>query len=315
MAGERRLLRSVRGIRIGTLLRAVGACAFILGIGVQLHRAWSPVRRWTLESRPGNPSRTRMRAVLHLRYNLPPSERDEAFPVLLAAAKDSDPLVRFGAARALGGWTDRFVEVLPILRSLVKDLSPEVRECAILELESFVKPGSPEVSTVVPDLVAALDDPKPSIRLEAARALDVYGLLKAEAKHFVPAMARLIREETGTHRLGALYFLNTNKMVPEDLEPTLRGLLSASIPNERIQAKLALILVGVSAGGRDAMIKSMLESLHLDERLAVADFIVSLGMREKGIRALKDLAQSDDPGIRACAQKLLWTYNSGEEDL
>jgi HEAT repeat protein len=256
-----------------------------------------------------------MRAVLDLRYRVPQSERDEAFPVLLAAAKDSDPQVRFSAARALAGRPDRSAEVLPILRGLVKDPSQEVRECAILELKSFVKPGSAEVYTVLPDLVAALDDAKPSVRLLAARALDVYGLLKAEAKHFVPAMARLIREETGIYRLDALYFLNMHKMVPEDLEPTLRGLLTANIPNERIQAKLALILLGVSDQDHDAMIKSMLESPHLEERLAVGDFLVQLGMREMGIQALKNLAQSDDPGIRARAQKLLWTYNSGDEDL
>ena len=309
------MLRSLRGIRIGTVLRAVAVCAFILWIGMQLHRAWSPVRRWTLESRPGNPSRTRTEAILHLRYHVPQSEQDEALSVMLAAAKDADPKVRESAARALGGRRDRFSEVLQILRSLMKDADPRVRECAILELESFVRPETTEVSALEPELVAALNDPKPNVRLEAARALYFYGRWKAEARHIVPAMARLVREETGIYRLDALYHLNTNMVVPEDLEPTLRRLLNASVQNERIQAKLALILLSVSDQERDAMIKSMLESPHLDERLKVADFLVQLGMREMGIRALNDLAQSDDPGIRDCARRLLLTYNPDDDAL
>jgi HEAT repeat protein len=309
------LLKSFRGIRIKALLIAVAVCAGVLGVGVHLDRAWSLVRHWTLESRPGNPSRTRMQAVLNLRYHVPRSEREEAFPVLLAAAKDSDPLVRASAARALAGRTDRFAEVLPILRDLMKDPVPEVRESAILELESFVKPDSKEVSALVPELVAALDDPKPPVRLEAARALKIYGRLGVDAQHIMPAMARLIREETGTYRLDALYYLNMNQMVPKDLEPTLRGLLKANIPNERIQAKLALILLGLSDEEHDAMIKSMLESPELNERLVVSDFLIQLGMRETGIRALKDLARSDDSAIRDLAEKLLRTHDRGDEDL
>ena len=113
--------RRVRGIRINTILKAVALCAGILGAGVQVHRAWSPVRRFTLESRPGNPQITRMRAVVNLGQNVPQSERDEAFLVLLAAAKDFDPMVRAGAARALGRRKDRYAEVLRIVRGLLND--------------------------------------------------------------------------------------------------------------------------------------------------------------------------------------------------
>lgn len=307
--------RRLRGIRINTILKGVAVCAVILGLGVHLYRAWSPVRRFTLESRPGNPQLTRMQAVRNLAANVPQSERDEAFLVLLAAAKDLDPVVRASAARALAGRPDRYPEVLAVLRGLMNDPSPRVRECAIYTLELFMKPGSRDVSDVVPEIVAALEDPKPAVRLEAARALHWYGLLQAEANHLVPAMARLIREESGTYRLDALYFLNKNQMVPKDLAPTLRGLLNARIPNECIQARLALILLEDSDAKRDAMIKSMLESQHLDERLATADFLVQGGMREMGTRALKNLAQSDDPGIRDRAQRLLLTYSDGDEDL
>ena len=64
-----------------------------------------------------------------------------------------------------------------------------------------MKSDSTEVTDVVPEFVAALEDPAPAVRLEAARALYVFRELDTEAKHLVLAMARLIREESGTYRL------------------------------------------------------------------------------------------------------------------
>jgi HEAT repeat protein len=304
--------RSLRGIRLGTVLIAIAVLAIILGLGVQLYRALSPVRRWTLESRPGNPSRIRMRAVMNLRFDVRQSELEEAYPVMLAAAKDSDPWVRASAARALGGRRDHFAEVVATLQGLMKDPSPRVRECAILELESFVKPGSSEVLSLIPDVLAALDDPKPAVRLEACRALYVYKRLQADSRRVIPAMVRMIREETGTYRLGALGYLTMMKMVPTELEPTLRTLMKSEIPVERISARRALIILGIRDAERDAMIKSMLESNHLNERLAGADLLIQMGNYRMAIAALKDLIATEDIAMRSQARRLLATLNDGE---
>src|SRR5689334_17946383 len=180
--------RRFRGIRLATMLIVVAVCAVTFGLGVLIYRAWSPVRRWIRESRPGNPQFTRLEAVRNLGYQVPQLEREEAFPVLLAAAKDPDAMVRCAAAIALRDRRDHFAEVLAILRGLMKDPDPRVREAAIFHLETFVKPGAPEVATLLPDLIAALDDPRPAVRLEACRALYVYGQLPRA----VPALARLV---------------------------------------------------------------------------------------------------------------------------
>ena len=209
-------------IRVATLLIVVAVCAVILGLGVQMYRAWSPVRRYIRESRPGNPQYTRLQAVIGLGYNVLPTEREEAFPVLLAAAKDKDPMIRAAAANALRFRRNRFAEVFAVLRGLMKDPAPSVREAAILHLEAFVKPGSPEMSALLPDLAAALEDPRPSVRLEACRAFLVFGRLQKESRQIVPAMARLVREERGIHRRGALGYLLMIKTIPKDLEPVLR---------------------------------------------------------------------------------------------
>jgi HEAT repeats len=178
-------------MRLGTLLIGIAVCAVILGLGVHLYRAWSPVRRWTREARPGNPQFTRIQAVHNLTYDMPASEREEAYSVLLQALKDPDPMIRAQATTALWGRRDHYGEVVAILRGLMKDPDPKVREVTIFRLESFVKPDAPEVSTLLPDLVAALDDPSPAVRLEACRAFYVYGRLPQA----VPALARLVREE------------------------------------------------------------------------------------------------------------------------
>ena len=231
----------------------------------------------------------------------------EGFPVRkLAAAEDSDPLSGSSRcrARALEAFPDRLSEVLPILRRLMKDPSPQVRECAILEIESFVKRGSPEVPTLVTELIAALDDPKPPVRLEACRALCVYRVLQAQSQRVVPAMVRLIREENGTYRLQALMYLMMIKTIPKDLEPILRTMLTSDIAVERIDARKALILLGIADQERDAMIKSMLESPHLNERLAAAQLLIELGKPEMAIPALNDLVASGDGATSAHARRV-----------
>jgi hypothetical protein len=92
--------RRFRGIRLATMLIAVAVCAVLFGLGVQAYRAWSPVARWIRESRPGNPLSVRLQAVTNLTYAVPGPELEVAFPVLLSAAKDADPLVRAQAAMA-----------------------------------------------------------------------------------------------------------------------------------------------------------------------------------------------------------------------
>jgi HEAT repeat protein len=290
-----------RGIRLATMLIVVAVSAVTFGLGVQIYRAWSPVRRWIRESRPGNSQFKRLQAVVNLSYQVPQSEREEAFPVLLAAAKDPDPLVRRAAVVALRDRRDHYAEVFAILRGLMKDPDPRVREAAIFHLETFVRPGAPEVATLLPDLIVALDDPKPAVRLEACRALYVYGQLPRA----VPALARLVCEEEGTLRQGAVGFLLAGKTIPRDLEPTLRRMLKSESVWERIWAVQALIQLGIPDRERDAIIKAMLGSPRSAERLAAARSLIQLGKPEATIPTLQDVAARGDREDRIAASDLL----------
>ena len=141
---------------------------------------------------------------------LAPWEREEAYRVLLAAINDPDAQVRARAALALSGNGEHTAQVVAALVGLVKDQSASVRETALFSLERIVKPGSAEAQAAIQTIVAALDDPKPAVRLEAARALYVLG----QGRRAVPALARLVREETGSYRTGALGWLKSMKNHP-----------------------------------------------------------------------------------------------------
>src|ERR1700733_7104212 len=119
------MLTRFRGIRLATLLMAVAVIAVIFGVGLQVYRELSPVRRFMRESRPGNSSRIRAQAILNLTYGVPQSELEEGSPVLLFAARDPAPWVRASAARSLGSRRNHLAGVFPVLRGLMKNENPK----------------------------------------------------------------------------------------------------------------------------------------------------------------------------------------------
>ena len=183
------MFRGHRGIRLRTILIAVAGCAIVCGLGVQVYRELSPVRRSTRQLRPGNSAVTRIAAVSCLDNPriLPPWERQPAYRILLATINDPEPRVRARAAVGLGSHPEHTAEVVSTLIALLQDQALEVRESALVALERMITAGSPERAVVAEAVVSALDDPKPAVRLEAARALHVFG----QGKLAVAALARL----------------------------------------------------------------------------------------------------------------------------
>ena len=284
--------RRFRGIRLATLMIGVAVCGVLLGLGVEIYRAWSPVRRWTRESRPGNSQFTRLQAVLNLTYDVPAAEREAAFPVLLEAVKDADPMIRAEAITALR-------EAQGSLRRSLRDLQESD------EGSGSDRPGTchlppgvihqaryAEESTLLPEVAAALDDASPAVRLEACRALYVYGQLPRA----VPALTRLVREEKGIYRQGGLGFLLVGKTIPKELEPTLRAMLGDENALERGMARRALIQMGVTERERDDLIRAMLESPKSAERLAAAQVLMDLGKPLDGGVRHEGLGRRDDSG-------------------
>ncbi len=297
------MFKGRRNVRLRTLLIVVGGCAILCGLGVQVYRELSPVRRSTRQLRPGNSAMTRIGAVSTLANAkfLPPWEREEAYRVLLATVNDPDAQVRSRAAVALSQHREHSTQVVAALIGLMKDQVPQVRETALVALEKIVTPGSPEASAVVQAVISALDDPKPAVRLEAGRALYVLG----QGSRAVPALARLVREEKGNHRLGALGWLKAMRTIPADLAPTLRVMITSDYVWERIWARQALMQLGIPDRERDAMIKAMVESSQNAERLEGARLLVQLGRSEQAVPILREIATRGSNEDRSQADELL----------
>ena len=171
LSGEGTLFRQgkQRGIRLRTLLIAVAVCAIICALAVQVYRSLSPVRRSARQLQAANSAFTRLSAVSTLADPkfLPPWEREEAYRILLGAIDDPDAFVRSSAAMALMRRRDHVAQVVSLLIGLTKDKDPRVRLTALFALEQFPVRVSPEADAITEVAVAALNDPKPAVRLEA----------------------------------------------------------------------------------------------------------------------------------------------------
>jgi hypothetical protein len=77
------MFKGRRSIRVRTLLILVAGCAIFCGLGVQLYREVSPIRRSARQLQAGNSVFTRLNAVATLADTefLPPWEREDAYRV------------------------------------------------------------------------------------------------------------------------------------------------------------------------------------------------------------------------------------------
>jgi HEAT repeat protein len=301
-----------RGIRLRTLLFAVAVCAFVCALAVQIHRSLSPVRRSASQMQAASSASARCGAVSIVSDPnwLPPWEQEEAYRILVAALDDPDAIVRSSAAMALTRRRDHAAEVVSLVLGLMKDKHPRVRERALFALESFRPRGSTEVDAIVAAAILALDDPNPEVRLEAGRALHVFG----QDLRSVPAMVRLVREEKGNLRLGALCWLELAKSIPKDLEPILREMVKSDNVTERISGRQALFRLAIPAHERDAMIDAALKSPFDVERIDAAYWMIKLRKRDRAIPVLQQIAASADKALAARAERMLYELEGPDAD-
>jgi len=95
-------------------------------------------------------------------------EGDAAFQKILEASNDRDPEVRAALCRALSAQQDK--RVIPILKSLLTDSNPQVRQDSLTALSAFA-----EADAGLATFVLALSDKDPTVRLQAVGALEKYG--------------------------------------------------------------------------------------------------------------------------------------------
>jgi HEAT repeat protein len=267
----------------------------MVGSAELLYRAWSPVRRASEGLRSSSSSQRGM-ALWGLAQFVPAWEREEAYRVLKGALSDSEPNVRMAAAEGLRFYPEHYDESLPLILDLVKDGEHQVRERTLFVLEQMVKPVTPEAAAVTPAIIATLKDPKPNVWLEASRALFVIG----QGLRAVPALAQLVHDCRGSHRLGALGFLLRMKQLPMEIEPDLREMLASQDAWERIWGAAALIKMG-RAELAIPVLHDLLKSGNIDARLAAAQSLLSVGQVDAALTAVREAENHPDARIRARA--------------
>ena len=267
----------------------------MVGSAELLYRAWSPVRRASLGLRSGSSSQRGM-ALWGLTRFVPAWEREEAYRVLKGALSDSEPNVRIAAAEALRFYPEHYGESLPLILGFVNDREHWVRERTLFVLEQMVKPGTPEAAAVAPAMIGALEDPRPNVRLEAGRALFVIG----QGPRAVPALARLVHEGRGSHRLGALGFLLRMKQLPKEVEPDLREMIASQDVWARNWGAEALIRMG-RAELAIPVLHDLLKNGNVDARLAAAQSLLSIGQAAAIRTVLQEAENHPEARIRARA--------------
>lgn len=109
---------------------------------------------------------------------------ESVVPELVPLLADSDPTVRWNAARTLGQIGPTAAPAVPSLIRALKDADPIVREQSA---EALGKIG-PAAAAAVPDLIGVLSDEAVKVRRDAVRSL---GQIGPAAKTALPAIEKL----------------------------------------------------------------------------------------------------------------------------
>ncbi len=152
---------------------------------------------------------------------------------MLRATKDPDVRVRARAAESLGQVPlTRAVAVVPVLRGLLKDPRPEVREAAVGALGPFTL--SRAGAAAVAGLRQALADPEPLIRLAAAQRL--LNEFPTPAWAALPELRKLLDDQFPLVRLAA-----AQALWQIDLDPAALPVLHASLAASNAQVRAAAV--------------------------------------------------------------------------
>lgn len=165
-----------------------------------------------------------------------------AVPALKSASTDSDALVR---RAALGTLSVALADTGDSqLVAALKDTHPSVRVFAARSLAYL--PGRPVPLEALPALMAALEDDDRHVQLFAATAL---GKLGPEAKAAAPRIARLLEdhgEKDGRNGFGGYEFANALVGIGPDAIVPLKDLLRSKKTDVRSRARRALETLGRS---------------------------------------------------------------------
>ena len=116
----------------------------------------------------------------------------DSVPAAIDAMRDTNPSVRYSACYALGQIGSAAGEAKSALQQELDGTDPLLALVSAWALARIEPDCSQTTPKAVPQLIDALDDPEPMVRLEAATSLRCLG---PRAKLAVPALTRVAHED------------------------------------------------------------------------------------------------------------------------
>jgi HEAT repeat protein len=218
-------------------------------------------------------------ARIYARLMSKPTEEDASVLVVL---KDAEPIARRDAARALGsvGSLSATPKALVALKAAAEDEAPLVRNAAIEACESILDRAT---RTDAPVLLAALNDSKPFVRRDAARALGRVGYYSPEALVALKAAAKDKQPPVRDAAIEAYEVLLGR--IPQKDVPALLVALKDAEPFVRRAA--ARVLGQVGAYSPEAL--AALKTTAKDEKAPVRDAAIEAYESLMGRATRKDV--------------------------
>jgi HEAT repeat protein len=173
----------------------------------------------------------------------------EAVPTLVPLAHHRDADVRLSAVRSLDRIRPDTAEFAAVLKAAMKDPDERARCAATWALRELGAQHSRHAAAALPELVAALDDPSPQVRLGAAQALvkvepptpaAIPGLIRALGDHSIFYSGGIDSSDDGSLRNAAAYALSRLGPQAKAAIPDLVAALQDRSPEVRSAADYAL---------------------------------------------------------------------------
>ena len=227
-------------------------------------------------------------------------------PLLVQDLESSESWIRREAAERLGKIGPDARAAAQPLAALLRDKEEWVRYYAAGALGEI---GSREA---VPHLLAALDDPKPDVRAQAALAIFMTEDDATLQTTVIPVLIRSLETAKEFERYHLIRVLGEIGPAAREAVPALSRLLLASRPSEG--TLLADALRGIGPRAARAVPAILFVLAESKERLSLVRTLEAINDRsEPVVRALEERLQDRDEHVRVAAAAVLakWRIPSG----
>jgi HEAT repeat protein len=230
--------------------------------------------------------------------------RSPAIGALAMAMSDGNPLVRCASASALGVIGRGSNLALRVLISAMKDADAKVRVRATLALAQVGTRTREEKVLIIPELVQALKDPVPHVRVAAALGFVFYA---DEAPEVVPILVNAISDREPSVRGEALYALARFGPRARSAAPAVLAALHDPSASVREDAVAAVHFLQLDSDGAVPALVTALHDTNAPVRSSAARVLSDYG--DKAQEALPSLNEAMHDGSRIVRQRSMDARN------